>query len=530
MEDAEETEARTAALVNMASQISHLVQLPRELLDNVTSSLPTQDFNALRLACKELEAKIFPYWANCFFKKKQFMIDQFSLQALVDISQHPALSKVLTNLVIGLDEMRAIDHSFLQLQAFDEFGRWRSADCAQQALLYGGGAVDLLSKALVNLPNLKTVDIRDFNSNTRYRDAAPGREVPQWRSYGSSQYQQWPRESRWLLGYHPQTNFLGTVFLVIITALGRCSKTLQNLEVILRNQTIALSDDAFAVLAIPDSGLATAVSGLTKLHLDLDERSTRRWPILQRQGAMPQLDFYDPSTMYLRRFLGFARNITWLRLNFYPYVHSNSNSSSPSKLLAWLGLKPDFNPPSDAPWGEVNPAPITLPLRRLDLGKVATTPAVLRRLLTKFADLEYISIRDFRLRTSQVTSKHDTDKDGDCLWAKLVCNLHVTNPNLKQLELLRISQEAFGREDRIVFPKEATPMEYESSVCARVIETTALERLADNTWTYTRWHRETNRYRRMDEDSSEEGFEDDEDVDDEDSVEDDDEELSEVDE
>lgn len=56
----------------MTSQASQLVKLPRELLDNVTSSLPTQDFNALRLACKDLEAKVFPYWANCFFKKRQF--------------------------------------------------------------------------------------------------------------------------------------------------------------------------------------------------------------------------------------------------------------------------------------------------------------------------------------------------------------------------------------------------------------------------------------------------------------------------
>lgn len=64
----------------MAAQVSELVKLPRELLDNVTSSLPTRDFNALRLTCKELETKVFPYWANCFFKKKQFSTHLFSFQ------------------------------------------------------------------------------------------------------------------------------------------------------------------------------------------------------------------------------------------------------------------------------------------------------------------------------------------------------------------------------------------------------------------------------------------------------------------
>lgn len=56
----------------MASQHRRLVNLPPELLNNIASSLPTNAFNALRLTSKELEDKLFPYWANCFFKKKQF--------------------------------------------------------------------------------------------------------------------------------------------------------------------------------------------------------------------------------------------------------------------------------------------------------------------------------------------------------------------------------------------------------------------------------------------------------------------------
>lgn len=65
-------QTHAVAHVKMVSQTSQLVKLPRELLDNVTSSLPTQDFNALRLACKDLETQLFEYWVNCFFKKRQF--------------------------------------------------------------------------------------------------------------------------------------------------------------------------------------------------------------------------------------------------------------------------------------------------------------------------------------------------------------------------------------------------------------------------------------------------------------------------
>lgn len=61
----------------MASQHKSLVALPPELLNNIAGFLPTNDFNALRLTSKQLEDKLFPYWANCFFKKKQF--SKFSL-------------------------------------------------------------------------------------------------------------------------------------------------------------------------------------------------------------------------------------------------------------------------------------------------------------------------------------------------------------------------------------------------------------------------------------------------------------------
>lgn len=425
------------------------------------------------------------------------MIDHFSLQALVDISQHGALSKVLTHLIIGLDDLRAIDQSSPDLMTLDGFGRWRSADCAQQALLYGGGAVDLLTNALVNLPNLKSIDIRDFNSKTRYRDAVAGK-VPDWRSYGSSHYQQWPRETRWLLGYSSETKFVETIFSVILTALGRCSKTVESLEVILRSQRLALGDDALAVLAVPDNAVAMAVSGLTKLHLDLKERSARlsSLPLVQLasvQSTTPHLDFFDPGTMHIRRLLGLARNVMWLRLNFCPNAHSISTSNSPSKLLAWLGLQPDFSPPLETPWGKVNPAPITPPLRRLDLGRTTTTAAVLRRILTKFANLECISIRDFRLQGQGGTSsphQYATDGNGDCLWARLIRNLHVTNPKLKQIELLRISEDVLGRHDRIVWRNETTHTKCEDFTRTRVAETTSLERLAENTWTEARWYKE----------------------------------------
>lgn len=63
---------------------SNVAKLPRELLDQVTRLLPTLDFNNLRLTCKLLENKIFPYWSNTFFKKRQFSTPTPSQSILCD--------------------------------------------------------------------------------------------------------------------------------------------------------------------------------------------------------------------------------------------------------------------------------------------------------------------------------------------------------------------------------------------------------------------------------------------------------------
>lgn len=62
----------SGSLAVPAAQGSEIARLPRELLDQVTSFLPTFDFNNLRLTCKLVENKVFPYWSNAFFKKRQF--------------------------------------------------------------------------------------------------------------------------------------------------------------------------------------------------------------------------------------------------------------------------------------------------------------------------------------------------------------------------------------------------------------------------------------------------------------------------
>ncbi|KAG8163221.1 hypothetical protein KVR01_006518 [Diaporthe batatas] len=489
-------------LVHDTPQHSRLMLLPRELVDNIAAWLPTQDFNALRLTCKDLEAKSFKYWSECFFKKRQFMIDQFSLQTLVDISQHAALSQVMTHLVIGLDELQAC-HRRPSVGSFAEFSRWRDAYCAQKALLYGGGAADILSTALSNLPRLHTIDIRDFESSTRYRDVVAGREVPRWRSYGSSRYQQWPRETPWLVGLSgPRTNFVDTVFTVVLAAVARSSSAVRNLEVILRNRKICLQDDAFSTFWIPGTLLTNGLPALTKLHLDLDARGLTGSGFPANFLNMSNHAWLDPSTEYLRRFLALTPNVSWLRLNFP--LHDELVSSPGSKLMAWLSLRSDFNAPPDAPWGQGNPVPVALPLRRLDLGNVTISLVIIRGLLMKFADLEHIVMRDVRLYFTASTPDQDEDEDRtSCEWSRLIRSLNVTGPKLKKLELDRVTEGPPGNLIPIIFLDKHNQKEFSFSTSIK-IDDTSTDELADRIWTMMRW---TKAYAQQD--SEDEGEDDD---------------------
>lgn len=81
-----------------------LISFPLELLILVSSHLSTPDLGSLRRTCKHIERSLYETFAKEFFTKKQFMLTQPSLQALVDISNHHSLSKQLEHVIIGLEE------------------------------------------------------------------------------------------------------------------------------------------------------------------------------------------------------------------------------------------------------------------------------------------------------------------------------------------------------------------------------------------------------------------------------------------
>jgi hypothetical protein len=89
----------------------NLLGLPLEVLLNITVYLDTPSYGNLRRACTAMEKNTFESFAKEFFSTKQFMVTSFSLQALLDISQHPTLSKYVFA-ILELLKPCTIDQSF----------------------------------------------------------------------------------------------------------------------------------------------------------------------------------------------------------------------------------------------------------------------------------------------------------------------------------------------------------------------------------------------------------------------------------
>lgn len=101
--------------------MTSLLDMPLELLVQISTYVTTPDLSALRLTCKQLERSLWEWFADEFFVKKQFMITHPSLQALVDISHHPSLSKKLRYVIISTHvyDINAVRGSFRNQKARD---------------------------------------------------------------------------------------------------------------------------------------------------------------------------------------------------------------------------------------------------------------------------------------------------------------------------------------------------------------------------------------------------------------------------
>lgn len=429
------------------------------------------------------------------------MIDEYSLQTLLDISLHPELSHVLTHLVIGVDEIDTKDTlSHIRDTPWISLARkptvfrcWRDAASAQQALLNTGRATELLSSAMSNLKNLDTVSIsgsklfRNYSGVSHYPDLG-------MRSYGSSAYQ---RQDRYVTSCIPNSEgFVDRVFNCVLNSLARSAPKITTLRTNLDTDDLLelLNDEAFDLPPFAPfytSGF-TVLAGLSQLHLDVNLASELVHKVNKLSDHQHSFDHCSTS---LRQLLCATCSLECLSLNFYGGTPMESHCD----FTTWLCE------PADCP----TDARVHWPfLTRLVLKGLFLPPSQLRAIFVKFDTLRSAALRSVYLRHCFVdhppVPEHSID-DVENLWATFLHGSYAALAKLESLELDRVAvmqyredpADGVGFTDRdvemVVFVSELyefcggeTPGR---SLTVTDFRKDALKKLADDTWLVRDWLR-----------------------------------------
>ncbi|KAM0477494.1 hypothetical protein ACHAPX_005807 [Trichoderma viride] len=406
-----------------------LLQVPPEILDRITWHLQTTELCNFRLTCKAAERAVHFRFTSEFFTRKQFMVSEFSLRALVDISKS-RLAAHLRHVHISLDQVEELASSHINMMS--RTSRLHQQRLVEQSTLWTLGLVPkYLADAFSRLPNLETVALRDFNSTRRSRDGPHA----QWRSYG---FQTLVDET----GAYPVTsqffNRSGAALLdraniffkAIIHGLGLANVRLKNLEVMERNGNLLL-DSAFYMHPDFEAAYAPVLGNLKKLHLCIDVF----W-------ATPSNVAQPYHQENLIKFLSHCQGLEELRINGKRNSYGKGSRMNLHLFMSWLAAS-EAQPLSQLQSADISidgedaPLAVEFPqLFNLSLGMMALTLEETVHLITKLAgSLQHLELWRFQLMADPGTDADAEEKKQNLYVSLLKRLLAVPNLNLRHIKL-----------------------------------------------------------------------------------------------
>ncbi|GAW12062.1 hypothetical protein ANO14919_014180 [Xylariales sp. No.14919] len=428
--------------------MAHLLNVPLEVLLQITSYLTTPEYGYLRRTCKQLEALLFGAFTKEFFAKRQFALIEFSIQALVDIAKS-RLGPSLTHLIIHLEHPhKTVLHSISGEISVRE--NQYKAECLNHLEFISTGLdVDALSEAIKYLPNLETIGMRDFHSPNRSRDSTS------WNSYGCPTFIQKTGLKLVIPSSHPEpqsptgersSEYTSHVFWTILRAIGTATVSgsnpkLTRIEVLLH--TCRFPDQSFKIPDRFNDQISSVLSKLTTIHLDNLSEDEPLFAVRDTNGKD------EPALgvgYFLSRFLAKVSALEHLRLNFQAY-----QPDSVDKLLGWLADA--GQDPTDATAKHVDslasanasdslpvhfpPAPIFPKLKALEIGMATVQESGLLAVYGKYkSTLRHVSLHKTTL-SCPVTTKSN-------LWAHLCNRMAKADLNLEMFGLSYVKQRSQG--------------------------------------------------------------------------------------
>ena len=362
-----------------ASPSSPVHKIPLEILLRITWHLTTPELGNLRLTSRHFLESLDTTFIKEFFTLKQFMMTDFSLQALIDISKS-RLGPHLKRVHFGLDRFPENPHR--NFGDTRQLARFKQLFSDQFTLWYTPCIHHLLKEAFQNLKNLEDVVIRDFNSRRRRRDG----EYAHWTSYGSTTASQETgvpitQGSVGVWGSDLHVHYSSQVFTAVMNALGEAGARPRGIEFMSRNRS-HVRDLAFNITKYNEPLVAPVLKNLEKLHLDVDlsPKGSYGFPGI----SMDDMNVVDPK---FRQFLLRCTGVKHLRIN-----ENNSGQAPIGVLLEWLGHDSDASSQSPASLNQVLgllpsdiPSPKLSNLEELNLGIMNVEASHILGVVRKFA-------------------------------------------------------------------------------------------------------------------------------------------------
>ncbi|CAK7271379.1 hypothetical protein SEPCBS119000_004573 [Sporothrix epigloea] len=413
----------------------YLSRLPVELLLRITRQLNTNELCAVRLCSRTLEHALRYFFLYEYFRRRQFMLTELSLQTLLAFAQHPDISQTLCHVMIGVEDFCRGYRDYPDDKKLATTLTMLAAN--QKALMANGRAIRLLSAAFSLLPNLETVELRD---EYPYMELRNGSYVA-WSSYGLRHMrQQLGAKAQYLLTTSCSPDFPSLSFSHVVAALAQTKARPPNLEMV-----CAINYQAFDLSPAPrlyvqgGSGEAgvdvyayAVLAGLRRLHLTLQ---CGYHPLESEEGEIGNPSFQSRDArafaeyLPVRAWLAHCPNVEWLRLNLLEEACSYNGD-----FLKQLGTPLPANyslPPASTALSDIT-MPFASHLRRFDLGSASCRVNVLLKLLDRLPALEHLSLWLFSL-------VYD-DRHPFTIWKDFLASLAKSplGAQLKQLSLRRV--------------------------------------------------------------------------------------------
>ncbi|KAF5506364.1 hypothetical protein CGCS363_v005800 [Colletotrichum siamense] len=452
-------------------------KVPIEVLLRISSYLTTPELGNLRLTCKSIEQSLFNTFMREFFTKRQFMLTEQSLQALVDIS-NSRLSDCLDHVVIGLD---FFDYRRFSPMEVAQENAYRQAYADHRTLVSSGQDVVMLTEAFRNLKNLQTVGIRDYHSREREHRDGYGAT---WASYGATTIRKETGVDLLAKTNTPEAQeYANKVMITLFTALGNAGARPKTFEM-LRRQSCIPNDNAFNLFTnYLKPKVVPVLEGLQTFILVANVGSgPNRGIAVPGQPTQKDHNRYD---YLLCHFLTHLTNIKHIRINFFnarggveKLLKWLSSPSSPSSLSSSsaaaaspskshphppssspsLPSSATLTPPATSPMLALPPSPSFAYLEELNLGFCDVETKALLDVVRKFAaKLKRLELYRVTLINRQPHNPNDTGDDLRArykfnVWAKMLKSLReLPGLDLEHIKIALPNQISAGMHARVSF-------------------------------------------------------------------------------